>query len=436
MRRRPLLGALAVGLPGLLSPAARGQGTDAPPSPATPAPLSCARGDWPAWLQFRLGLMSEDGRIADPRLQAGTTSEGQAYALFFALVAGDQTVFDRLLRWTEDNLAAGDLRARLPAWRWGRRDDARWDVIDRNAASDADLWLAYTLAEAGRLWRTRRYEALSYLLTNRIAAEELVTLPRLGPMLLPGPVGFRLSPRHTRLNPSYLPLPLLTWFARRRPEPAWRGLREATLTLLRDCAPHGLAPDWTLHDAGPGTNSNPSVDAASGATRPAAAGLAATATPATASGIDPAGLEALDRTGSYDAIRVYLWLGLTDPGDPGLAPLLQHYAPAARLITALGGMPEKLDPLRPAADQRGPDDQPVRADGPAGFQAAVLPFLAHYGDAPALARQRVEVRTRPAQVRDYYDQALSLFALGHHERRYRFGADGSLQTGWSACRPG
>jgi endoglucanase len=360
--------------------------------------------------------MSEDGRIADPRLQSGTTSEGQAYALFFALVAGDQTVFDRLLRWTEDNLAAGDLRARLPAWRWGRRDDQRWDVIDRNAAADADLWLAYTLAEAGRLWRTRRYEALSYQLTNRIALEEMVTLPRLGPMLLPGPVGFRLSANQTRLNPSYLPLPLLSWFARRRPEPAWRELRRSAIRLLRDSAPHGLAPDWTLHDS-------------------AAAGPADPPGPA-ASGIDPAGLEPLDRTGSYDAIRVYLWLGLTDPGDPDLPALLQHYAPAARLIAALGGMPEKLDPLSPAADQRGPDDQPVRADGPPGFQAAVLPFLARHGDGAAVARQLVEVRARPAQVRDYYDQVLSLFALGHHERRYRFGADGSLHTGWSACRPG
>jgi len=47
--------------------------------------------DWPAWQSFKSGFISEGGRVVDantPRKQ--TVSEGQAYALFFALVANDR----------------------------------------------------------------------------------------------------------------------------------------------------------------------------------------------------------------------------------------------------------------------------------------------------------------------------------------------------------
>src|SRR5207253_9506464 len=105
--------------------------------------------------------------------------------------------------WTENNLAQGDLTAHLPAWIWGKRDDGSWGVIDTNPAADADLWIAYTLLEAGRLWQERRYTALGSVIAARIVRDETATLPGLGRTVLPGPVGFRLRADAWRLNPSY-----------------------------------------------------------------------------------------------------------------------------------------------------------------------------------------------------------------------------------------
>ena len=386
MLRRRLLGALALGLPVV----AQSQVTDLCGAAAPPP-------DWPAWQALRRDLMSRDGRIIDRYASDSTTSEGQAYGLFFALVANDRAGFELQLRWAEDNLAGGDLTARLPAWRWGRRPDGSWNVLDSNAASDADLWMAYALAEAGRLWKNRRYDALGRLLARRIAAEEVIELPGLGPTLLPGPQGFRRGERAAKLNPSYLPLPLLRWFARNRPEPVWTGLRDASLRLLHDSAPHGLAPDWTVFDADQGW------------------GLS--------------DLAADERSGSYNAIRVYLWLGLTDADDPARARLLERYAPMARLAQTLGGMPEKVDPTRPAAEQA----SSARADGPVGFQASMLTFADALGQT-ALSEQLAErVASQGVLPHAYYDQVLCLFALGFRERRYRFAADGSLLPGWAAC---
>jgi endoglucanase len=62
--------------------------------------------------------------------------------MFFALVANDSGRFEGLLRWTELNLASGDLTAHLPAWLWGKDSQNRCHVLDENSASDADVWMA------------------------------------------------------------------------------------------------------------------------------------------------------------------------------------------------------------------------------------------------------------------------------------------------------
>jgi hypothetical protein len=95
---------------------------------------------------------------------------GQSYGLFFALVANDHERFDRLLHWTNNNLAGGDLGTRLPGWLWGKTPGGQWQILDQHSASDADLWIAYSLCEAGRLWRQPLYGALGRRMLARIAA--------------------------------------------------------------------------------------------------------------------------------------------------------------------------------------------------------------------------------------------------------------------------
>lgn len=342
---------------------------------------------WPLWEAFARAFLSEEGgRVIDRSAGDGrTVSEGQAYALFFALVADDRAHFDVLLRWTEDNLCAGDLTAQLPAWLWGRADDGRWGVLDANPASDADLWLAYVLGEAGRLWRDRRYTALSQLVAERVLREEVADLPGLGPTLLPGPQGFKRPGPSWRLNPSYLPLHVLQWLSVR--DAAWVPVRESSLHVLLESAPQGFAPDWTLYQ--PDRGFTPDTDA---------------------SGL-----------GSYNAIRVYLWAGLLHPQAPGRSALLTRLAPMARLVAARGVPPERIDA------QSG---QPGEA-APVGFSAALLPFLAAEGETAALRSQQARLLARPLRADAYYEQCLGLFGQGAVEGAYHLLADGRLQPRWS-----
>jgi len=356
-----------------------------------PAPAPC--GDtWPEWAQVRERLMSPDGRIMDPKHpRQHTVSEGQAYGLFFALVGNDRGGFERLLQWTEGNLAGGDLTARLPAWQWGQRDDGSWGVIDPNPATDADLWIVYALAEAGRLWQVPRYSSLAALMAQRLLRERLVQLPGLGPTLLPGPQGFVLEGGRHRLNPSYLPLQQMRWLVRTYADPQWRAVYEAAQKIVLGSLPKGLAPDWVIHEPGKGLMPESQAD------KPG--------------------------EGSYDAIRVYLWAALMHESDPQRRVLLARLAPMAKLVEQLGYPPESVNTLT---------GQPLRADnpGPSGFSAALLPFLKARGDAAALEAQQLRLEAKPVADQAYYEQMLRLFALGSLEGRFQFTLEGSLVPQW------
>jgi len=354
-----------------------------------------ACGAWPLWQAYAERFIQADGRVVDFHA-AHSTSEGQAYGLFFALVANDRQRFAALLKWTEDNLAGGDLGAQLPAWQWGRRDDGSWGVLDPNPASDADLWLAYTLLEAGRLWREPVYSRLGLRLTARIAEEEVATLPGLGPILLPAPAGFQPQPDLWRLNPSYLPIQLLRALHDYDPTGPWAGMVPATIRLLRETAVRGFAPDWTGYQTGIGWVADPDKGP----------------------------------VGSYDAIRVYLWLGMLDIDEPLRAPLLRALRGMATSLQRDGVPPERVDTLSGRAEGR----------GPAGFSAALLPYLAALGDSPLLTQQRrrVEAAYHERLLGNdprYYDQNLALFGTGWLDGRFRFAAGGRLLPSWNiSCR--
>lgn len=118
---------------------------------------SSAMAAWPVWDEFRNDAL-DNGRVVDKSDDRKvTTSEGQSYAMFFALVTNDQVTFDGLAAWTADNLSGGDLTKTLPAWLWGRGRGDKWGILDTNNATDSDMWIAWCFLEAGRLWKSEEY---------------------------------------------------------------------------------------------------------------------------------------------------------------------------------------------------------------------------------------------------------------------------------------
>lgn len=346
-------------------------------------------GEWDDWRAFNAAFISEDGRVIDWTQDGRTVSEGQAYAMFFALVANDPASFERVLRWTERHLARGSLAANLPSWLWGRAESGEQKVLDPNPATDADLWIAYNLIEAARLWRKPAYEAKARKLLKQVREQAVWQLADGATLLKPGPQGFDFTERQ-RLNPSYLvPLQMLR-FAALEPEGPWAALLRQYPDAMATLSPTARIPDWSQY-----REQRHELDTETGG------------------------------VGSYDAIRVYLWAGFGPASDPSVQQLRAHLKAFSTMIAEAKRVPEKW-----AARSSW-----IEGDAPVGFDAALLPFFAAIDDGAQLKRARERVAASREQnlygnPARYYDQVLVLFGKGYDDGWFRFDPDGRLVPRW------
>jgi endoglucanase len=208
---------------------------------------------------------------------------------------------------------------------------------------------------------------------------------------MPGAEGFT-TPTDWRLNPSYMPLQLMQWFAGRSNDARWKALLASSRRIITASSPNGFAPDWIVYDRDKGFQ----LDA-----------------PGSGNG-----------EGSYNAIRVYLWAGMLADGSPDQRLLIDRLKPMAQFIDSNGYPPESVDVRSGTAGRA----------GSSGFSAAVLPFLSAAGFDNAYRKQLQRIERTPLKRDAYYEQVLSLFALGWVEKLYRFDASGNLRPQWSACQ--
>ena len=168
-----------------------------------------------------------DGRVVRRDQGGDTVSEGVSYALLLAQVAGDETVERRVWQWAEDNLRRDDgLLSFLT--------DAAGRVIDEQAATDADLVIAWALGRSDQ--PDLRADAAGVL----AAVEQHTVVSRSpGPLLTAGPWA---TGDPATLNPSYWVLPALRATA--------RDVLAERIGPALDALGGGLPPDWARLDGG------------------------------------------------------------------------------------------------------------------------------------------------------------------------------------------
>ncbi len=365
----------------------------------------CKQGPWTLWNAYANHFIDGQGRVVDPQGGGRTTSEGQSYALFFALADNDRPRFERVLAWTQSNLAGGSLATQLPGWLWGKSKEGEWKLLDSNPAADSDCWIAYSLIEAGRLWKNSAYTSLGRQMMAQIAKREVTELPAFGFMLMPGPTANFVHDKTWTVNPSYVPLFIFQRFAVVDPAGPWGSIAMNIPRLLRQSARHGFVMDWLDYVPGDGFY------------------------PAPGPGNTASGKDGRPAVGSYDAIRVYLWAGMLDGTGHTRTDMVGGISGMGSYLGNHGAPPEKV------SDQ----GIPLEQDGPVGFSAALLPYLAAMSNLDkAGAQQRVRMGGQLdsstglyGKVPTYYDQNLVLFATGFLDGRFRFGARGELKVDWT-----
>jgi endoglucanase len=199
--------------------------------------VTCACASEADWDTFKQQF-TEGGRVVDTGQSGISHSEGQGYAMLFAVHYGDRATFDQLWQWTARNLQVRD--DALLAWRW----DKAKGVTDRNNASDGDLLVAWALVRAGVKWQSQELTAAG----RRIAQDvrrKLVKKVAHGLVLVPGLEGFDKKEGMT-VNLSYWVFPAFPEIARADPAPEWDELAATGIAMLQYSrfGRWGLPPDW------------------------------------------------------------------------------------------------------------------------------------------------------------------------------------------------
>ena len=194
------------------------------------------------WTSYASRFVMPDGRIVDNANGGVSHSEGQGYGLLLARIAGDPERFDLIWQWTERHLKVRP--DHLLSWKWDPRTGA---VTDVNNATDADILVAWALADAARQFGRPDYLAAAKDIANALGAEA-VKSSNGRPILMPAVAGFGDKDQSDGpvINLSYWVLPAFETLAEIAPDHDWEALRESGLALLAQSkfGPMNLPADW------------------------------------------------------------------------------------------------------------------------------------------------------------------------------------------------
>lgn len=198
------------------------------------------------------GKIQKDGRTIDRSRNYLTTSEGQSYSLLRAVWMDDKEIFDRVFKWTKNNLQKRP-QDKLFAWKWGEDPQGRWDVLvedgGANTASDADQDIALALIFASKRWDQDHYLSEAKSILADIWKQEVLELN--GKYYLLAGNWAKNEPLPT-INPSYFSPAAYPIFAKIDVDHPWLLLRDTSYEVLEKAtsSPLGsdksgnLPPDW------------------------------------------------------------------------------------------------------------------------------------------------------------------------------------------------
>lgn len=179
----------------------------------------------------------------DKRQNDISHSEGQGYAMLISFLNNDKGTFDSVWNWTRNNLHVR--KDGLFAWKWGKKANEEWGVIDYNNASDGDILIAYALAMAFGRWSDNLYKAEALRILEGIKKHLTVKWGD-NTFILPGYYGFKNE--NIILNPSYIIPSAYRKFSEIDDKTFWDKVYNDGIFLFGRCTfgKLSLPPDWVV----------------------------------------------------------------------------------------------------------------------------------------------------------------------------------------------
>ncbi|MBF0463732.1 MAG: hypothetical protein HQK88_00885 [Nitrospirae bacterium] len=314
------------------------------------------------WEKYKTTFIQADGRVVDFYQGQMSHSEGQGYGMLLSVLYNDKSTFDKLYKWTKNNLMLR--KDNLSVWSWGKRANDKWDVIDYNNATDGDVLIAFALIKAANKWQNNAYKTEGTKIVGAIRANLSVKWQGLN-VLLPGYYGFTKNDSIV-LNPSYIIPPAYKLFASVDDKAFWEKTYKDSITFLGQCkfSKYKLPGDW-IALTGKGlqlSSENPQVF-------------------------------------GYDAIRTFLYLSLDKvvPYPEGLKEISKIYKQA-------GSIPAQIDLSDNATKASVSTDT-----APSGFYAIYSFAFSKSGDGELSAKLSKEAQDKLTNEKEnYYSYTLYL----------------------------
>jgi endoglucanase len=185
--------------------------------------------------------VQDSGAVVRSDQGGDVVSEGQAYAMVLAEIAGRPSTVRTVWRWTSSHLQRGD---GLVSWH-ARADGT---VVDPQSAADGDVLLAWALLDY-RGPSASALNAAGRRLAAAVLAHETVGVGR-GRVLAAGPWAVSASP--PVVNPSYWMPSVFRSLAAATGDARWRQMADSSVRLLAELTHDGeqLPPDWASVDGG------------------------------------------------------------------------------------------------------------------------------------------------------------------------------------------
>ena len=201
------------------------------------------------WKTYKDHFISEDGRVIDYYQDQVSHSEGQSYGMILAVEHNDKELFNKILDWTNNNLNVRE--DNFLAWKWGKRQNGKWDVVDYNNATDGDVLFAYALLLAHQKWGDDSYKASALKIIKEVRGK-LTYNWQGNSFLLPGYYGF-IKPGGAVINPAYFIYPAYRLFSEVDDKDFWDKIYKDSYRVLNKASfsTLNLPPDWMiLKDSG------------------------------------------------------------------------------------------------------------------------------------------------------------------------------------------
>lgn len=207
-----------------------------------------------SWEDYKKRFINQDGRVLDYSQNELTTSEAQSYALLRSVWIDDRETFDKVWKFTKENMKRPD--DYLFVWRWGLRPDGSYGVISdggENAASDADTDIALALILASRRWSDVKYLDDSKNILNHLWELEVAEAQGKN-YLIAG--NWAKNDTELVINPSYFAPYAWRIFAVVDDSHDWKSLIDPSYDLLARASfdpidkqkAVGIPPDWVVLD--------------------------------------------------------------------------------------------------------------------------------------------------------------------------------------------